>query len=89
MKKRKTNKKRKLIFDQGGLKSFALQLKKIRAAQGLTQEQLAFEAGIALSQVARIETARINPSLSTIFAIARTLDIPLSQLFSFELPPEK
>ena len=86
MKKRKTNRKRKLIFDQAGLKSFALQLKKLRATQGLTQEQLAFESGIALSQVARIETARINPSLSTVFAIVRTLDIPLSELFNFDLP---
>lgn len=86
MKTGKTRKpKRKLIFDQDGLKAFALQLKKIRKEKGYTQDQLAFEAGISLSQIARIETARINPTLSTIFAIARVLESPLPELFSFEL----
>ena len=89
MKKWKTPKKRKLIFDNAGLKSFALQLKRIRSEQGLTQEQLAFESGVVLSQIARIETARINPTLSTIFALTRALDIPLSALFAFELPSKK
>lgn len=89
MKKRKTRKpirKRKLIFDKAGLKAFALQLKKIRSEQNLSQSQLAFESGIILSQIARIETARINPTLSTIFALARALDVPLSDIFRFELP---
>ena len=89
MKKRKTAIKRKLIFDNIGLKSFALQLKKVRGEQGLTQEQLAFESGIVLSQIARIETARINPTLSTIFALARTLEVPIASLFDFELPAKK
>ena len=69
VKKRNAIKKRKLIFDHAGLKAFALQLKKIRKEQKLTQEQLAFESGVALSQIARIETARINPTLSTIFSL--------------------
>lgn len=89
MKKRKAIHKRKLIFDLAGLKAFALQLKKIREEQKLTQEQLAFESGIALSQIARIETAKINPTLSTIFAITRTLDVPLTSLFDFKLPDKK
>jgi len=77
---------RTVIFDQEGLKVFAKHLKKTRKEIGLTQNQLAFEAGISLSQIARIETARINPTLSTVFAIARALNIPLSILFDFELP---
>lgn len=89
MKKRKSIGKRKLIFDEDGLKAFALQLKKIRKEQRLTQEQLAFESGIALSQIARIEIARINPTLSTIFEITRTLNVPLSYLFDFELSSKK
>ncbi len=35
--------------------------------------KLSFEYGLLLSQIARIETARINPALSTIFRLARTL----------------
>jgi DNA-binding XRE family transcriptional regulator len=77
---------RKLVFDKEGIEAFAIQLKKIRLEKGLSQNQLAFEAGLSLSQVARIETARINPTLSTVIILARTLDITLPELFDFELP---
>jgi len=77
---------RKLVFDQKGIEAFAEQLKKIRVREGYTQSQLAFESGLSLSQIARIETARINPTLSTVFTLARTLNIPLTDLFDFELP---
>ena len=89
MKKRKAPRNRKLIFDKAGLKAFALQLKKIRGEQELSQKQLAFEAGLSLSQVARIETAVINPTLSTIFSISRALEVPLKSLFDFDLPSKK
>lgn len=84
--KEKNSKERTLIFDQEGLKAFALNLKKIRRENNITQTQLAFEAGISLSQIARIETAKINPTLSTVFAIARALDVPIKSLFDFTLP---
>jgi DNA-binding XRE family transcriptional regulator len=77
---------RKLVFDKEGIEAFAFQLKQIRIREGYTQSQLAFESGLSLSQIARIETARINPTLSTVFILARTLDIPLKELFDFELP---
>lgn len=51
----------------------------------MTQEDLAYKSGLALSQIARIETARTNPTLSTIFSIARALEIDLKELFDFEL----
>ena len=76
---------RKLVFDEKGIEAFAEQLKKIRVREGYTQNQLAFESGLSLSQIARIETARINPTLSTVFTLARTLDVPLKELFDFEL----
>ena len=80
---------RKLIFDEEGIKAFAIQLKKIRIREGFSQSQLAFESGLSLSQVARIETARINPTLSTVFSLARTLNVPLSVLFDFQLSPKE
>lgn len=80
---------RKLIFDDEGIKAFAIQLKRIRLREGFTQNQLAFESGLTLSQIARIETARTNPTLSTVFRLARTLNVPLTDLFNFKLSPEK
>jgi transcriptional regulator with XRE-family HTH domain len=80
---------RQLIFDEQGVNEFASKLRKIRIQEGLSQSQLAFESGLSLSQIARIETARINPTLSTVFTLARTLNVPLSDLFDFELSPKE
>jgi len=85
--KKDDNKSRKLIFDEEGLKLLAKRLKEIRSEKGLSQEELAYRSEITLSQIARIETVRINPTVSTIFKIARTLEVPLSELFNFELAP--
>lgn len=81
----KPKKRRKPISDQKGLEALAMNLKEVRAKYGYTQEQLAYEADLSLSQIARIETAKINPSISAIFAIARAMNVPLSELFDFKL----
>jgi len=90
VKKKSAKKKKKstrvFIWDEAGLSAFANNLKKIRIEKGFTQESLANESGIAISQIARIETVKINPSLSTVFQISRTLKVPISRLFDFTLP---
>ena len=78
--------KRVTIFDEKGLAAFAAQLKKVRKDKGYTQEKLSDESGITLSQIARIETVKINPSLSTIFVLMRTLDMQPNEMFNFKLP---
>lgn len=78
-------KKRKLIFDEKGLRAFAKQLKKVRKEKGFTQEELAHVSGLTLSQIARIETAAINPTLSTVFKIIRTLNISPAEMFDFQI----
>lgn len=81
----KLNDKKTLIRDEEGLKLLATKLKEIRAKKKYTQESLAYESGITLSQIARIETCKINPTVSTMFKIARTLKINVSELFDFKL----
>lgn len=73
------------VFDEEGLKLLATQLKALRAQKGFTQESLAYEADITLSQIARIETVKANPTVSTMFKIARTLNVPPAMLFDFKL----
>jgi len=48
--------------------------------------ELAYQSELTLSQIARIETMKTNPTVSTIFCITRTLEIPVSELFNFQLP---
>ena len=80
--------KRKLIRDQEGLDKLAECVKKLRKEKGFTQERLAYDSGVALSQVFRIESAQINPTVYTIFRLARTLEVPVSACFEFLLEKE-
>ena len=84
--KRNGNLTRTFTFDEEGLKLLAKRLKEIRAAKGISQEELAYRSELTLSQIARIETTKTNPTISTLFKIIRTLEISPSDLFNFELP---
>ncbi|HTA62866.1 MAG TPA: helix-turn-helix transcriptional regulator [Bacteroidia bacterium] len=83
MKKQKKN-NRVLIFDEEGMSLLAKKLKQVRTEKGFTQEELAYESELTLSQIARIETMKTNPTVSTIFRIARTLDVNVGELFDFK-----
>lgn len=63
------------------LERFGENLKKLRKAKGISQAQLAFEANIELSQISRIELGKINTTIGSINQIAKTLEIPLEDLF--------
>ena len=76
--------KRKLIFDEVGLRLLAQRLKQLRSEKKITQEELAYRSELTLSQIARIETVKINPTVSTMFRIAKALDINIAELFDFE-----
>ena len=58
--------------------------KRIRAARekrGLSQQQLADKAGISRGYLARLETARQDPTVGTVEKIARALRIKMAHLF--------
>jgi transcriptional regulator with XRE-family HTH domain len=62
------------------LKAFGENLKKLREAKGLTTRQFADLADIAYSQVWTLESGLGDPSLTTLLAIARTLDVSVEAL---------
>ena len=62
------------------LKQFAEKVRSNRKKKGLTQEQLAELSGLSLSQIARIETARLNSTVCTVVVLARGMNISPSQL---------
>ena len=84
--KRGNNLTRIFTYDEEGLKLLAKRLKEIRAEKGISQEELAYRSELTLSQIARIETTKTNPTISTLFKIIRTLEISPAELFNFELP---
>ena len=62
------------------LKQFGARLKQLRTERNLTLEALAFEADVELSQIHRIETAKTNPTLTTISILAKALNISIAEL---------
>lgn len=65
------------------LKAFGEKLKILRKEKGFTQEQLAIDLNIEISQISRIERGIINTSSDNINAIARVLKVHHNELFDF------
>jgi transcriptional regulator with XRE-family HTH domain len=69
--------------DQKAIEKFGAHLRLKRKERKLTLKDLAFEADIELSQIYRIEHGKINPTLTTLKALAKALDIPFIELMDF------
>lgn len=65
-------------------KKFGENLRKVRLAKGYTQEHLANELGIEISQISRIERGVINTSVSTLYSISLILKVNVSDFFDFD-----
>lgn len=63
----------------------ALNLKRYRAAQGLSQEKFAFEAGVHRTYVSDIERGARNPSITILDKLAAPLGIGAASLIE-EVP---
>ena len=59
----------------------AWNLRRIRVKRGLSQERLAFDAGIDRSYVGGLEREEENPTVDLLDRLARTLSIQVSELF--------
>jgi transcriptional regulator with XRE-family HTH domain len=64
-------------------KQFGDRVRDLRLAKGLSQEELAFRAGMHRTYLGGIERGERNPALKNISAIAQALGVTLSELFSF------
>ncbi len=66
------------IRDQELLHKIALKLKQLREKRGLSQEDVYNETDI---HIARIETAKVNVSVSTLSRLCGYFEISLSEFF--------
>jgi len=71
------------IRDYKFLIRFGKNLKKLRVSKNMTQEDLAYESELTLSQIACIETGRINRSICTIKALSTGPKIDMKNLLDF------
>ncbi|PHN94734.1 transcriptional regulator [Maribacter sp. 6B07] len=63
--------------------AFGKNIRKLRLSKGYTQEDLANELDIEISQVSRIERGIINTSVSNLYNISQILKVNISELFDF------
>lgn len=69
----------KQMRNQELLIRIAVRIKQLRESKGVSQEIMYMDTQI---HVARIETAKVNISVSTLDAICRYFDITLSEFFA-------
>lgn len=63
---------------------FGQQVRSLRAARGLTQEQLAERAEISVDFLSLIERGRSSPSFDNLDDLAQALGVSVAHLFSFQ-----
>ncbi len=69
------------------LNHFGAHLRRLRTDKGLSQEELAYQADIPISQVGRIERGEVNVTISTIHQISLALGLSLTDLVNFGSNP--
>lgn len=65
-------------------KAFGKHLRKLREGKGVSMRSLAHAADMEYSQLSKIERGVINTTISTVYAIAAALEIPVIDLFDFK-----
>ena len=64
-------------------KQFGQRVRELRLARNLSQEELAFRAGLHRTYLGGIERGERNPALRNIAAIAEALGVAIQELFLF------
>lgn len=67
------------------VKAIGERIRELRLKQGISQEDLANEADIPLSQIGRIERGETNPTISTLYVIAIALNVSLTELVNIKI----
>lgn len=60
------------------------QIRELRAAREMTQQDLADQVGVTRQTVIAIEQDKYSPSLETAFKVALALGVTLEQCFQFD-----
>lgn len=72
------------IRDQEIINAFGKRVKELREQRGLSVDVLAAQANIEFRQLYRVENGEVNPSISTVYAIAKGLEIPFKELMDLD-----
>lgn len=62
--------------------AFGERVRQLRQEKGLTMEQLAANANIEYKQLSQVERGKTNATISTIYALAKALNISVGELMN-------
>ena len=65
--------------------SFGMHVRKLREEKKYSMRHLADLADVNYTQISKIETGKINTTISTAYALAKALDINIDELFKFKM----
>ncbi len=63
-------------------RTIGMKIQRLRQKRGMTQEALAAKAGVSRGFLARLETGRHDPSLTTVGKLAKALKVKLGELLT-------
>lgn len=73
----------KPITHRNILEKFGEKLQRVRKEQGISQEQLADKLAMHRTYIGMIERGERNPTIRTLYKIAKTLKVDSSKLLPF------
>lgn len=73
------------LRDKIYLRQFGIHLQKLRTSKGMTQAELAYECGMEISQISRMERGMLNTSISNIYLMSKALGIHPMEFLNFEM----
>ena len=59
------------------------QIQTLRELKGISQQDLAAKCNFEKSNMSRLESGRVNPTLATLEKICKALEVNISELFNF------
>jgi transcriptional regulator with XRE-family HTH domain len=62
------------------IENIAMRIKILRERQKISQEELAARSGISRGYLARLETGRHDPTITTLEKLAKALNVPVGKL---------
>ena len=60
--------------------SVGLQVRRLRQAEGWTQRRLAYEAGLSVEHIGKVERGSTSPTVATLAKIATGFGVPVMRL---------
>lgn len=66
------------------IKAFGNHLRSMRLANKMSQEELAYECGLPLSQIGRLERGERGPNITTLLILANGLGVKPKSLLDFD-----